>query len=185
MVHSLGWEDPLEDYTETHSSTLAWRIPWTEEPGRLRSIGSQKIRHDWSNLVHVRTHTHTHTHTHNLYVHSSTFKVLKNNAGCRKERWQNPVSSESLTVVDRKVLILITWDKIVNSIESCFWLLCFKSSYILFPPPVLRQLHWCCFPVSWDISGSSLFLSCLQFCPMYAVLHARELYPTTPLLLPL
>ena len=46
MVHSLGWEDPLEDYTETHSSTLAWRIPWTEEPGRLRSIGSQKIRHD-------------------------------------------------------------------------------------------------------------------------------------------
>ena len=133
----------------------------------------------------AHTHTHTHTHTHNLYVHSSTFKVLKNNAGCRKERWQNPVSSESLTVVDRKVLILITWDKIVNSIESCFWLLCFKSSYILFPPPVLRQLHWCCFPVSWDISDSSLFLSCLQFCPMYAVLHARELYPTTPLLLPL
>ena len=46
MVHFLGWEGPLEECTETHSSTLAWRIPWTEEPGRLRSIGSQKTRHD-------------------------------------------------------------------------------------------------------------------------------------------
>ena len=40
-VQSLGQEYPLEEGTETHSSMLAWRIPWTEEPGRLRSIGSQ------------------------------------------------------------------------------------------------------------------------------------------------
>ena len=42
---SLGWEDPLEKGMATHSSILAWRIPWTEEPGRLQSMGSQRVRH--------------------------------------------------------------------------------------------------------------------------------------------
>ena len=45
-VRSLGWEDPLEKEMVTHSSILAWRIPWAEEPGRLQSTGSQKVRHD-------------------------------------------------------------------------------------------------------------------------------------------
>ena len=43
---SLGWEDPLEKEMATHSSILAWRIPWTEEPGRLQSTGSQRVGHD-------------------------------------------------------------------------------------------------------------------------------------------
>ena len=45
-VQSLGQEDPLEKETATHSSTLAWKIPWTEEPGRLQSMGSLQVRHD-------------------------------------------------------------------------------------------------------------------------------------------
>ena len=45
-VESLGWEYSLEEEMVTNSSILAWRIPWTEEPGGLQSIGSQKIRHD-------------------------------------------------------------------------------------------------------------------------------------------
>ena len=45
-VRSLGWEDPLEKEMATHSSTLAWRIPRTEEPGRLQSMGSQRVGHD-------------------------------------------------------------------------------------------------------------------------------------------
>ena len=45
-VQSLGWEDPLEKEMVTHSRILAWRIPWTEEPGGLKSIGSQRIGHD-------------------------------------------------------------------------------------------------------------------------------------------
>ena len=45
-VRSLGREDPLEKEMATHSSTLAWRIPWREEPGRLQSMGSQSIEHD-------------------------------------------------------------------------------------------------------------------------------------------
>ena len=45
-VRSLGGEDPLEEGRTTHSSNLAWRIPWTEEPGRLWSKVSKRIRHD-------------------------------------------------------------------------------------------------------------------------------------------
>ena len=43
---SLGREDPLEKGMATHSSILAWRLPWTEEPGRVQSIGLQRVRHD-------------------------------------------------------------------------------------------------------------------------------------------
>ena len=46
QVPSLGWEDPLEEEMGTHSSTLAWKIPWTEEPGSLQSMGSQRVRHN-------------------------------------------------------------------------------------------------------------------------------------------
>ena len=45
-VRSLGWEDPLEKEMATHSSTIAWKFPWTEEPGRLQSMGSQRVGHD-------------------------------------------------------------------------------------------------------------------------------------------
>ena len=45
---SLGWEDPLEKEMVTHSCVLAWKIPWMEEPGRLQSMGSQRVRHNWA-----------------------------------------------------------------------------------------------------------------------------------------
>ena len=47
QVQSLGREDPLEKEIAAHSSTLAWKIPWTEEHGRLQSMGSQGVGHDW------------------------------------------------------------------------------------------------------------------------------------------
>ena len=62
-VPSLGQEDPLEEGMATHSNILAWRIPWTEEPGGLQSVGSQTVRHD------MHTHTHTHTHTPHSQYH--------------------------------------------------------------------------------------------------------------------
>ena len=46
QVQFLGWEDPLEKEMVTHSSTLAWKIPWVEEPGRLQSMWSQRVGHD-------------------------------------------------------------------------------------------------------------------------------------------
>ena len=45
-IRSLGWEDPLEKEMATHSSILAWRLPWTEEPGGLQSTGLQRVGHD-------------------------------------------------------------------------------------------------------------------------------------------
>ena len=44
-VRSLGWEDPLEKEMASHSRTITWKIPWTEEPGRLQSMGSQRVGH--------------------------------------------------------------------------------------------------------------------------------------------
>ena len=49
-VRSLGWED-LEKEMATHSSTLAWKIPWMEEPGRLQSMGLQRVEHDWATFT--------------------------------------------------------------------------------------------------------------------------------------
>ena len=46
QIQSLGQEDPLEEEMATHSSILAWKVPWTEEPGGLQFIGSQRVRHD-------------------------------------------------------------------------------------------------------------------------------------------
>ena len=52
-VQFLGQEDPLEKEMATHTSVLAWKIPWTEEPGGLQSIGSQRVGRDWSALAHI------------------------------------------------------------------------------------------------------------------------------------
>ena len=68
QVRSLAWEDPLEKGMATHSSILAWRIPWTEEPGGLQSMGSQRVRQDGvTNTLHsvLRsgcTNSHSHQH---------------------------------------------------------------------------------------------------------------------------
>ena len=52
QVQSLGQKDPLEEEMATHSSILAWGIPWTEEPGGVQSMGPQRVRHDSGNLAH-------------------------------------------------------------------------------------------------------------------------------------
>ena len=51
-VRALGWEDPLEKEMAIHSSAIAWKIPWTEEPGRPQSMGSQRIGHDHETSLH-------------------------------------------------------------------------------------------------------------------------------------
>ena len=67
-VRSLTREDPLEEGMATRSSVLAWRIPWTEEPGGLHSMGSQRVRHDWA-------HTHTHTQATRYVLKRAVSKV--------------------------------------------------------------------------------------------------------------
>ena len=53
LVWSLGWEDSLEKGKVTYSCIFAWRIPWTEEPGELQSMGSQRVGHDWVTNTHT------------------------------------------------------------------------------------------------------------------------------------
>ena len=60
-VQSLGQEDPLEKEMATHSSTLAWKIPWSEKPGRLQSMGSQRVGHDWVTSIHFYIDIHIYT----------------------------------------------------------------------------------------------------------------------------
>ena len=56
-VRFLGQEGPLEKEISTHCSILAWKIPWMEEPGRLQSMGSQRVRHDWATSLHFTSST--------------------------------------------------------------------------------------------------------------------------------
>ena len=56
QVQSPGQEDSLEKEMATHSSMLAWRIPWSEETGWLQLLEFQRVRHDWSNWTHTHTH---------------------------------------------------------------------------------------------------------------------------------
>ena len=71
-----GQEDPLEEETAAHSSILAWRIPWTEEPGELWSMGFQRVTEQ---LTH--THTHTHTFFHILF-HYGLSQLIEYNSLC-------------------------------------------------------------------------------------------------------
>ena len=59
QVWSLGWEVSLEKGLVIHLSILAWKIPWTEEPGRLQPMGSQRVRHYWATFTHLLTHSHS------------------------------------------------------------------------------------------------------------------------------
>ena len=74
-VRSLGQEDPLEKEMATHSSILAWRIPWTEEPGGLQSTGSQRVGHDWATSL---THSLTRNKVTVSRIHGSPLQNLFN-----------------------------------------------------------------------------------------------------------
>ena len=85
---SLGWEDPRGKELSTNSSTLSWRIPWTEEPGRLQSMGSQRVGHDcvtfsppWDNFYVTEGHLFHEEVSHKLfcdsYQHAITYCLLE------------------------------------------------------------------------------------------------------------
>ena len=76
-VRSLVQEDPLKREMETPSGILVWKTPWTEEPGGLQSMGSQRVRHHWgTEHARVRAHTHTHTHTEQPDHHCIIYALL-------------------------------------------------------------------------------------------------------------
>ena len=136
QVWSLGQEDPLEEEMVTHSSILAWRIPWTEKPGGLQSRGSQRVRHDWetntftnffflnSNCVGVSNYFWGNDHqakkklsiklkeqlTYNMYVMNSQQRILKELSICRKPLFctKNPYTGRFMDKNSQRICPLIT-----------------------------------------------------------------------------
>ena len=82
LAWSLGEKDPLEKDVATHSDIPAWRIPWTEEPGMLQSMGSQRIGHDWDDLAHMHRYA---IHTQQLF---KLFYDMIEKLSCIKQ-WEN------------------------------------------------------------------------------------------------
>ena len=72
QAQNLSWQDPLEKGMATHSSILAWRIPWTEEPGGLQSMGSQRVRHDWATNLYTYSTSCGRENTSNTKYSNST-----------------------------------------------------------------------------------------------------------------
>ena len=84
-VHSLGQEDPLEKEMATHSSTHAWKIPCTEEPGRLQSMGSQRVEHDWATSLSLYIY---YVPTLNCFISILLLSVI---AVLILSAWENPI----------------------------------------------------------------------------------------------
>ena len=102
-VQSLGQEDTLEKGMATHSSISAWRIPWTEEPGGLQSIGSQRVGHNWNDLAHMSIES----------VMSSNCPIL-----CQPLLLL-PSAFPSIRVCSNELALLIRWTKYWS---ICFWI---------------------------------------------------------------
>ena len=83
QVRSLGWEDALEEGMATHSSILAWRIPWTEEPGRLQFMGQQRDTTEETQQAHTQQQVFwkesdkVKTRSLNIYVKAAAFRYLE------------------------------------------------------------------------------------------------------------
>ena len=75
QVGFLGWEDPMEDCTATHSSILAWRNPWTEGSHGLQSIGLQRVGYDWSNWTHMQSFKNAFTSICLFSFHKNQWKL--------------------------------------------------------------------------------------------------------------
>ena len=90
QVLSLGREDPLEKEMVTHSSILAWRIPWMEEPGGLQSMGLQRVRHNWATSLHF-TSLHF-----RLCAQKSPTGKMTSDPGPKGSKWINLLDKENV-----------------------------------------------------------------------------------------
>ena len=131
-VQSLGQEDPLEEGMATHSSILAWRIPWAEEPGELLSIGSKRVGHDWSDWAHTQKLTE---HCKSTLLQENKFTKEKWNPGnlrtflqnskCRRQ-WSNVQDCGQTTLC-----MLSLWWRSENMVPHSLWKekKCFNAYY--------------------------------------------------------
>ena len=98
-VWSLGWEDPLEKKMATHSSTLAWKIPWTEKPGQLLSMGSQRVGQDWATSLSLlfTAICKASSDSHFAFLHFFFLEKVLSTASCTMSRTSVHSSSGTLS----------------------------------------------------------------------------------------
>ena len=119
-IWSPGWRDSLEETMATHSSILAWRIPWTEEHARLQSIGSQRVIHNGSNWAHMHHSQNTaDTHLHLLPLKLESPEILALICITRESFMKNMALKEILKQLC-KVLSPIEFCLIYSAFYDCF-----------------------------------------------------------------
>ena len=118
-VQSLGWEDPLENEMACHSSILAWKISWTEEPGWLQSMGLQRVGHDWATEMNWTDLIHPWNHHHNQYnKHIHRFKKIPPDfwpSFCGKDIYIEIYPFNKFFSVQYWIVGLILYSRFVNS----------------------------------------------------------------------
>ena len=147
QVWPLSWEDPLKEEIVTHPSILAWEIPWTEKPGGLQSIGSQRVGHDW-----MTEHIHTCTSTSavvsfSVYILRFLALVWRNTPGMI-----NPFHKQREINTSHKVNHEAYFPRKLHYFKSRFFVFCFFS--FLFWGP--GQPGSCCGSAMWRPSLPSL-----------------------------
>ena len=122
-VWSLGWEDPLKKRMATQPSILAWRIPWTEEPGEIQSIWSQRVRHNWATTR--TTHSSLLTDSVDHYL-MSIYTVLGVLSVCLQVYNKEPLCSVgSVKETQKRILVfkelLLFWERHDSTLEGIPW----------------------------------------------------------------
>ena len=127
-VWSLGQEDPLKKEMAIHSRTIAWKIPWTEEPGRLQSMGSQRVGHDWATSLSLKK----------IKLHCSILKIKTSIISLRNQLGTRGISVQTgIRYIKCYVTYILMWHAFFPSsnlsLVFCFQLACytFVNTFIL------------------------------------------------------
>ena len=131
-VRSLGQEDPLEKEMATHSSILAWKTQWTEEPGRLQSTGLQRVSHDWATSSHTPSPPAPGS-SHFFKVIKYTVKKLTKHMVEKFNQYSNVVSPISKFPPQRQPLLWGSWECNPMEIFLCIRLWILKKGWIRRP----------------------------------------------------
>ena len=158
-VWSLGWEDPLEKEMAMQSSTLAWRIPWTEEPGRLQFKGSERVRHNWATFTFLSPAPYlsvSHSHLEHLIVFDDSQLIFFSYFFFLKEFLLPSISLNKLKTFTWKSIQI----NLIFEIHMGAYIFCFFTSVlcldIFFIHLLLGFFVWNCILIIFPLCSISL-----------------------------
>ena len=145
QVWSLGQEDPLEEGMRIHSNILAWKIPWTEKPGGLQSIGSQRVGHNWSD--YADTHIHL---CFQLYGHPVNFHVSVAMEFIQQKLIVLHINKYTVCLEKVPAYQILTWSL---SLWYEKWNWFFLINYSMFSVKISQSRPTLCNPMGWMVHG--------------------------------